>query len=313
MHDFLRLGVVGAIVNEDGHILLSQRGDLGLWNLPSGRLDSDESLDSAVQREVFEETGLEVALERLVGLYYSPDWRRMNVLYLGRPVGGHLRQTTSETRANRFFTPDSLPDAMLRWHSIFINDAFSDVVALRILTSPRLSLYKLKIQLTWRWFKNWLRGYPEPSFPRFDVWGVLLLVEPDAHRVLTVPAGNLRTLPRVLCHGNQAPWIQVIQHLQQYGDVDPAVIRAATQFVRWVGLWQHPEHNTLEFVFATRAPLILPDIEAVRWEAVRNAALTGIDRLYVEQWMAASDLNRVWSRVVGQDTFTTITVKGDRS
>ncbi|SNQ47522.1 putative nudix hydrolase [Frankia canadensis] len=56
--------VVGAVVQYDGKVLLLKRPDDdfmgGIWELPSGKVDPDESLDEALIREVKEETGLDV-------------------------------------------------------------------------------------------------------------------------------------------------------------------------------------------------------------------------------------------------------------
>src|SRR5215510_14070112 len=102
---FLRLGVQGVIVDDDERVLLSRRGDLNIWNLPGGRVDSGENLRDATMREVREETGLVVHLERAVGLYYLQGWNRLNVLYAGWPLQGELQGQTSETKANQFFVP----------------------------------------------------------------------------------------------------------------------------------------------------------------------------------------------------------------
>ena len=54
---------VGALIFERGRILMAQRGKeplKGWWSLPGGALETGESLDSAVRREVREETGLEI-------------------------------------------------------------------------------------------------------------------------------------------------------------------------------------------------------------------------------------------------------------
>ncbi|WP_107657398.1 NUDIX hydrolase [Nocardia suismassiliense] len=57
--------VVGAVVVHEGKVLLLKRpaGDFigGIWELPSGKVDSGEALDEALVREVREETGLDIA------------------------------------------------------------------------------------------------------------------------------------------------------------------------------------------------------------------------------------------------------------
>jgi 8-oxo-dGTP pyrophosphatase MutT (NUDIX family) len=69
----IRLGCSAAIFNEEGKVLLTRRRDNGKWCLPSGGMDAGESPVETVTREVFEETGLEVRVKRLVGVYSDPN------------------------------------------------------------------------------------------------------------------------------------------------------------------------------------------------------------------------------------------------
>ena len=69
----IRLGCSAAIFDEQGRVLLTQRRDNGQWCLPSGGMEPGESAAEACEREVFEETGLNVRVKRLVGVYSHPD------------------------------------------------------------------------------------------------------------------------------------------------------------------------------------------------------------------------------------------------
>jgi ADP-ribose pyrophosphatase YjhB (NUDIX family) len=69
----IRLGCSAAIFDEQRRILLTKRADNGQWCLPSGGMDSGESVAEACEREVLEETGLRVRVNRLVGVYSHPD------------------------------------------------------------------------------------------------------------------------------------------------------------------------------------------------------------------------------------------------
>jgi ADP-ribose pyrophosphatase YjhB (NUDIX family) len=58
----------------DGRIVLIQRRDNGKWGLPGGMVNWGEDIPTTIQRELTEETGLEVSkVRRLVGIYSSPE------------------------------------------------------------------------------------------------------------------------------------------------------------------------------------------------------------------------------------------------
>ena len=64
---------VGVIVRDpQGRILLERREDCGLWGLLGGRMDYGEAVEHTAAREVGEETGLKIVVERLVGVYSDP-------------------------------------------------------------------------------------------------------------------------------------------------------------------------------------------------------------------------------------------------
>ena len=61
---------VGAVVVRDDRLLVVRRGHgpgAGEWSVPGGRVEGGETLHEAVVREVWEETGLEVVVERFLG------------------------------------------------------------------------------------------------------------------------------------------------------------------------------------------------------------------------------------------------------
>jgi 8-oxo-dGTP pyrophosphatase MutT (NUDIX family) len=82
-------------------------------------------------REAYEETGLVVEAERLVGIYsklisageYVVNPKHYVIMtFLCRRVGGAL-QTSDETTDVRYFAPDALPDDIIPWHLQRIADA----------------------------------------------------------------------------------------------------------------------------------------------------------------------------------------------
>lgn len=61
------VSVAGAVVREDGRVLAIRRSDNGRWELPGGVLEIDEAPEEGARREVLEETGVEVEVQRLTG------------------------------------------------------------------------------------------------------------------------------------------------------------------------------------------------------------------------------------------------------
>lgn len=84
----------GAICRTPAGIVLLRRGiepGHGLWVYPGGYVDRGESLPAAAARETLEEVGLEVRIERLVGVYSYPGRPVIVVVYAAEVVGGTLR------------------------------------------------------------------------------------------------------------------------------------------------------------------------------------------------------------------------------
>lgn len=281
---FLRLGVACAVMDDDGRVLLSRRGDLDVWNLPGGRLDAGEKLADAAAREVREETGIVAHVERAVGLYYLQGWNRLNVLYAGWPLGGRL-QATDESRDNAYFDLKHLPgDVIWEW---LLFDAIAEERPLpRVIETPPDELKRVRRQLRWRWVKNLLAARPEPRFPRFVVRAVGLIWDEFHFRILTLPDKNGRTLPRVACSGEQAPWDELADNIHL----------AERPVFQWVGLWQDPAQDMIELVFAaTMAENEVSD--SMEWSVARNAALTGVDAEYVERVRPTYARDPVWTMV----------------
>jgi 8-oxo-dGTP pyrophosphatase MutT (NUDIX family) len=70
----IRLGCAAVLFDEKREkVLLTRRGDTGQWCLPSGGVEPGESVTETCIREVWEETGLEVQVERLTSICSNPD------------------------------------------------------------------------------------------------------------------------------------------------------------------------------------------------------------------------------------------------
>ncbi len=115
-------------------ILLTRRTDNGRWCLPGGRMDPGESVTETCIREVLEETGLEVKVKHLIGVYSSPDYlleyadgERCHVVALNfevEAIGGTLG-ISNETTEYGYFSQDEISNMDLMEHNVpRIKDAF---------------------------------------------------------------------------------------------------------------------------------------------------------------------------------------------
>lgn len=73
----IKLGVAVLIRDPRGWVLLEKRADCGLWGIPGGRIEPGESVETAGLREIYEETGLRVRIESLIGVYSEPGQHRI--------------------------------------------------------------------------------------------------------------------------------------------------------------------------------------------------------------------------------------------
>jgi ADP-ribose pyrophosphatase YjhB (NUDIX family) len=121
------LAVIVAVI-DDGKVLLTKREDFEVWCLPGGSVEEGESLAEAGIREAKEETGRDVELTRLVGVYsrLGGGMRDVHaVLYAAKPVGGELKIQPNETIEVAFFPFDRLPEDLLSGHKKRISDAIN--------------------------------------------------------------------------------------------------------------------------------------------------------------------------------------------
>lgn len=86
-------GVLIERVEADGtsSVLLLRRAvepGLGHWDLPAGYLDANESSEDGAIREAHEESGLQVELLSLAGVYSNPKQNAVTTIYRGRAVDG---------------------------------------------------------------------------------------------------------------------------------------------------------------------------------------------------------------------------------
>lgn len=131
---------VSAFVLHEGRVLLQQRSDNGRWGLPGGSIEIGETVAAATVREVEEETGFDVAIERLVGVYSDPRvqvvrypdgrvWHYVNLCFACSLRGGSARPQPGESLAVDWFLPEELPADFVGLHHQRIADAMTGALA----------------------------------------------------------------------------------------------------------------------------------------------------------------------------------------
>ncbi len=114
-----------AVIRDGSRVLLAVRSDLWGWELPGGTVEPGESVENALRREVLEETGLEIDVDRHVGDYHRTGFRPHTAkVYAAHAVGGCLR-TSDETRDVDWFDADRFPETLFPWYREPLADCFA--------------------------------------------------------------------------------------------------------------------------------------------------------------------------------------------
>jgi 8-oxo-dGTP pyrophosphatase MutT (NUDIX family) len=133
----IRFGCSAAIFSADRQkILLTRRADNGTWCLPSGGMEPGESLPETCQREVQEETGLQVRVTRLIGVYSSPDrlivypdgnqFQLVGISFESEIEAGELITSEETTDFGYFTLAETEELEIMEHHRERIRDAFAD-------------------------------------------------------------------------------------------------------------------------------------------------------------------------------------------
>lgn len=121
------VSVAGIVVRDDDRVLVIRREDNGHWEAPGGVLELDESFEDGVRREILEETGLEVAVQRLTGVYKNLTHGIVALVYRCSPAAGDT-QPTAEAREVRWMTREEVQSAMSSAFAVRVLDAFDQEV-----------------------------------------------------------------------------------------------------------------------------------------------------------------------------------------
>jgi 8-oxo-dGTP diphosphatase len=124
------VSVAGVVVDQAGRVLVVQRRDNGRWEAPGGILELGETFEEGVIREVAEETGVLVSVERLTGVYKNMSHGIVALVYRCRPAQG-VAHATDESAQVQWVPLDQIPDLMTEAYAIRVQDAFLDGSASR--------------------------------------------------------------------------------------------------------------------------------------------------------------------------------------
>jgi molybdenum cofactor cytidylyltransferase len=112
------------LIEWEGGILLGKRRErpgLGRWSFPSGFVDRGEMVEDAARRETKEETGLDVELTGLVGVYSAPGNPVIVIAYAAEVTGGTLK-ADDDLEELLSFDPDHLPDMAFAHDTRIVSD-----------------------------------------------------------------------------------------------------------------------------------------------------------------------------------------------
>lgn len=103
----VKVAVSALVQDREGRILLIRRSDNGKYSVPGGGLEAGETVAQAVVREVHEETGIEVDVTELVGVFSNPEHviayddgevrQEFSICFRAQPIGGDLRTSEEST------------------------------------------------------------------------------------------------------------------------------------------------------------------------------------------------------------------------
>lgn len=116
------VSVAAVVVREDGRVLAIRRSDNGEWQIPGGVLEQDETIEAGLCREVREETGLDVKVLALTGVYKHMRLGVCALVFRCVPDGGS-ETLSDETAEIGWLSPDQVSELMPPVFAVRVHDA----------------------------------------------------------------------------------------------------------------------------------------------------------------------------------------------
>ena len=128
------LSCAGALIIQDGKILLQRRTDNGRWGLIGGLLEMNETYEEAALREIREETGLEVRLDAFLGIFHNHnmvwgngDAAHVICAFFTASIISSEPRIDEESYELRFFDKDEMPEMFAEDHRAALDAYFRGV------------------------------------------------------------------------------------------------------------------------------------------------------------------------------------------
>ncbi|MGD8632985.1 MAG: NUDIX domain-containing protein [Anaerolineales bacterium] len=138
---------IGTAIIKDGKILLTKRRDFPVWCIPGGHLTPGESILEAAVREAKEETGFDVTIQHLIGIYSMPyKWENgsCEIIFRAKPIDGVLLSKSDETTDAGFFSENDFPEALIGWQYHQAMDALQDQRGVVAVLDAKLSIRQFR-------------------------------------------------------------------------------------------------------------------------------------------------------------------------
>lgn len=110
------VGVLAIVLKNRRILLLRHSYHHYSWGLPGGLLKRGENPNEAIVREIEEEIGIKVRVEKLLKITNYQEWPRLEILFLCQIVNGKIKVDRNEVEEARFFELNSLPEQIVNTH-----------------------------------------------------------------------------------------------------------------------------------------------------------------------------------------------------
>jgi ADP-ribose pyrophosphatase YjhB (NUDIX family) len=296
------------VLDDTGRSLVQRRYDFDWLSVPGGALEVGEGLRACAAREVFEETGLQVAIERLVGVFSHPDYNLQYpngdlvqpwaVCVVARPVGGQLHPDGSETLNVQWMSIDeALPQfppsyqAMVRAALASPRAAALEPVYTRDPLTPYFPILRAQI-----------------SHDRVILPGVMAVIRNEAGEVLAARRVDFDMLdvPGGFCDLGETTTAAVIREVREETGLDVEPVRVIGVYSEDM-LYTYPNGDNVHGVgLAFECRVTGGRLEADH-EEIQDALFVPVARLLEQPHTPGmAGMKRLWQDLLQPDTWPVI-------